>query len=198
MDLLSLVGLAAAALTTARALPQLWRTVTSRNPAGVPVGTVALSSVTVSAWCWYGAANGLWALAVSSAVCATALAATAATATVARRRWRPLVPAAGWAAVICAVVAVGSPTAVGVVLLAAPTAHAAGIVLEMRRANDLSGLSPTTWTLDLCEGVLWIAYAAVASDPLLAVNSLVLCSADVYVLARWARWRTTPAVPAGA
>lgn len=58
MDLTTFVGLAAAVLTTASLVPQVLRTLATRDTAGISLGMYALFTLGVFLWLVYGVALG--------------------------------------------------------------------------------------------------------------------------------------------
>ena len=64
----TLIGSAAACLTTMAFVPQAWMTWKSRRADGVSLGMYSIFTVGVSLWCLYGVLLGAWPVIIANAV----------------------------------------------------------------------------------------------------------------------------------
>lgn len=66
--LINLLGTLAAILTTASFLPQVWRTVRTRDTAAISLWMYLLFTLGVLLWAVYGVLLGLWPVVIANAV----------------------------------------------------------------------------------------------------------------------------------
>jgi MtN3 and saliva related transmembrane protein len=62
------IGYSAAVLTTLSFIPQVWRTWTTRDVAGISLGMYAVFATGVFLWLVYGLMEGAWPIVVANAV----------------------------------------------------------------------------------------------------------------------------------
>ena len=68
MGMTEFIGYAAAVLTTLSFIPQVWRTWTTRDVAGISLGMYVVFATGVFLWMVYGVLEGAWPIVVANAV----------------------------------------------------------------------------------------------------------------------------------
>ncbi|MGN6333343.1 MAG: SemiSWEET family transporter [Motilibacteraceae bacterium] len=183
-DLLTLLGLLAAAVGVASSVPQLQRLRRSGTTAGLSAASTTLGTVSVLAWLTYGTAERDPAQMIANAP--SALLAIATLALLARHRRRPvlLVLASLGALVVLAVLLGPGTAAVGVIATTVGTVRQLPQVRLAVRGGDLRGLAPGTYALALASAVVWAAYGLGRGDEAVVVSSLLALACNAVVLFR--------------
>jgi uncharacterized protein with PQ loop repeat len=183
-----LLGLLSTLLALWFSLPQLVRLARTRSTAGVSLGSLANSLVSLTAWALYGAAHGyVWVVAGSL----VGVPATVATLVLARRdgaRLRLLAPAS-WAGLLV-VAAAASVLVTPAVLDVAIGSSVLWLVVPAAwyawRSSDVSGIAPQTWLVLAVEASVFGAYGWVAGVGADRVYGVVALAGSAVVLARLA------------
>ena len=68
MEIVEMLGYAAATLTTISFVPQAWRTFRTRDVSGISLTMYSIFTVGVAAWLAYGAIKGDWPIVVANAI----------------------------------------------------------------------------------------------------------------------------------
>jgi MtN3 and saliva related transmembrane protein len=68
MQLIDLLGYAAALLTTASFLPQAWHTFTTRDVSGISLGMYSAFTAGIACWLAYGWLLGAWPIVIANTV----------------------------------------------------------------------------------------------------------------------------------
>lgn len=183
-DLLTVLGLLAAAVGIASSIPQLRRLRRSGTTAGLSAASTTLGTVSVLAWLTYGTAERDPAQMIANAP--SALLAIATLALLARHRGRPvLLVLAGLGALVVLAVLLGPGTAaVGVLATTVGTVRQLPQVRLAVRGGDLRGLAPGTYALALSSAVVWAAYGLGRHDTAVVASSLLALVCNAIVLLR--------------
>jgi uncharacterized protein with PQ loop repeat len=166
-----------------RLLPQPFRLARTGVAAGVSALAAINATISAGAWLAYGVSAGLpvvWGVSI------LALVPGIWTAILLRREVRPG-DGLGAAALTAALVVAAVAHALGVALAASVLVTAGPQVWRAVRANDLTGIAPTTWWVAVLDALSWGAYGLVIGDLALEGYCVVLLSSAVIVLARL-RW----------
>lgn len=184
-----------------RALPQLVRLLRAKDAAGVSVDGCATSATVSSFWAVYGVLTGQPAVVFASATPAFIFVLIILAALRYGRSVRELRSAPVFLVAFGAAVLAGGAGALGVALTAGALVANTPHVVVAYREKDLSGISPSTWTLTAADGAIWLTYALVTGDVPILVNNFFQLTTSLLVVGRqwsWARSRPTaaPATPA--
>lgn len=68
MQLIDLLGYAAALLTTASFLPQAWHTFTTRDVGGISLGMYSAFTAGIACWLAYGWLLGAWPIVIANTI----------------------------------------------------------------------------------------------------------------------------------
>ena len=71
MSLINTIGTAAAIISTASFVPQVWQTVKTRDVSGISLGMYSVFTVGVSCWLIYGLLLGAWPIIIANAITLT-------------------------------------------------------------------------------------------------------------------------------
>jgi uncharacterized protein with PQ loop repeat len=196
MAWLPALGVIALIVGLTRAMPQLVRLLRARDAAGVSLDGCATSAIVSSAWALYGALTGQPAVVLASATPAVIFVLIALAALRYGRRLRELRTAPLILLVFTGVVVAGGAVALGLVLTAGALIANTPHVLVAFRERDLTGVSPSTWTLTAADGAIWVVYALITGDVPILVNNFFQLTTSASIVARrwwWARSRNARA-----
>lgn len=175
------LGYSAVAVGCVQLVPQVTRTVRSRNVAGVAPAMWALLGAQSGAWIVFGTARGLWPsvlVNVMLVVCVTAMLRTM------RAVRAPGVGAALALLAALLVVEAGILAAFSMTVLGTFASVLSSLVFYPQvvvalRAIDLSGLSRASWLIAVVASSQWAAFGFAAGEPAVwasAVHNLVLAT----------------------
>lgn len=68
MQLIDLIGYAAAMLTTASFVPQAWHTFTTRDVSGISLGMYSAFTAGIACWLLYGWLLGAWPIVIANTI----------------------------------------------------------------------------------------------------------------------------------
>ncbi len=68
MQLIDLIGYAAAMLTTASFVPQAWHTFTTRDVSGISLGMYSAFTAGIACWLAYGWLLGAWPIVIANTI----------------------------------------------------------------------------------------------------------------------------------
>jgi MtN3 and saliva related transmembrane protein len=71
MSLINTLGTAAAIISTASFVPQVWQTFKTRDVSGISLGMYSVFTVGVSCWLVYGLLLGAWPIIIANAITLT-------------------------------------------------------------------------------------------------------------------------------
>jgi MtN3 and saliva related transmembrane protein len=71
MSLINTIGTAAAIISTASFVPQVWQTFKTRDVSGISLGMYSVFTVGVSCWLVYGLLLGAWPIIIANAITLT-------------------------------------------------------------------------------------------------------------------------------
>ncbi len=71
MSLINTIGTAAAIISTASFVPQVWQTLKTRDVSGISLGMYSVFTVGVSCWLVYGLLLGAWPIIIANAITLT-------------------------------------------------------------------------------------------------------------------------------
>ena len=71
MSLINTIGTAAAIISTASFVPQVWQTFKTRDVSGISLGMYSVFTVGVSCWLVYGLMLGAWPIIIANAITLT-------------------------------------------------------------------------------------------------------------------------------
>ncbi|WP_432564278.1 SemiSWEET family transporter [Kineococcus sp. SYSU DK003] len=178
--LISVLGLAAAALGIVTGVPQILRLLKSTDASGLSYSSAVLGVLASGTWLTYGlllldpaqlVANvpGLGCAVVTVVLAAHRLGLRLSTAAVATAAWVPVVAGA---------FALGGVVLVGMVATAVSLVKMLPQVRTVLRREPLGGLSPATFFLTQVSATMWTVYGLATAQ-----TSVVVCSAVSAVLA---------------
>lgn len=198
MAWLPALGVLALIVGLTRALPQLVRLLRARTAAGVSLDGAATSATVSSFWAVYGALTGQPAVVLASATPAAVFVLISLAALRYGRNPRELRAAPVFFVLFTAVVLVGGETGLGLMLTAGALIANTPHVVVAFREDDLSGVSPFTWTLTATDGAIWTTYALITGDVPILVNNVIQLTTSALIVVRrwwWARTAATRPVP---
>ena len=71
MSLINTIGTLAAIISTASFVPQVWRTIKTRDVSGISLSMYSVFTVGVSCWLVYGLLLGAWPIIIANAITLT-------------------------------------------------------------------------------------------------------------------------------
>lgn len=191
MDAAGVLGAAGTLIGLVRALPQLLRLVTTRDAHGVSLDTAATSSVVSFGWATYGVLTDQLPVTLATGSSGVVFALITVSALRLGRRVAELRTAPVWLAVLVAVTWLARSGGLGVALPVSVLVANVPQLLVAYREPDLTGLSLSTWSLSVSDGVVWASYALVTGDvAILVFGVLQLSTSGLIVARRWAWGRT--------
>jgi uncharacterized protein with PQ loop repeat len=183
MELLTLIGLAATAVSASRSIPQLARTIRTRDTSGLTPATAGCTAISAAGWGLYGLSSGDATLLATSGV--TALGAATLAVLVGRLggmpQWSKRIMVL-WAVLLLIVASIGGPTALAAALTVAVLVNATPQVRAVLADPTASGVSVTGWAIAAVEGLLWGCYGVAGGNASLAVWGLFAILPAVTVL----------------
>lgn len=198
MDLPLLLGGIGTLISLARAFPQFFRLLRTRDAHGVSLDGAATSSVVSFAWATYGVLTDQWAVALASGLTGTVFFLVTLLALKLGRKLRELRTGPVWLVAVSGATSLGGSTGLGIVLIAGALVANTPQVLVAYRESDLTGLSPSTWALTASDGAVWTLYGLVTGDVPILVNNVFQFTTSMAILLRRLAWgRSRPALAEG-
>ena len=174
-----------------RALPQLARLVRTRDVHGVSIDSTAASAAISFGWATYG----LWTeqLPVTLATASSGVVFLLITILALRlgRTPRELKAAPVWMVVLVLSGALGGAPALGVLLPISVLVGNLPQVITAYRERDLSGLSLTTWSLSVTDGLVWGGYSLITGDLAIGVFGVLQTVTSFLIVERRLAWWPT-------
>jgi uncharacterized protein with PQ loop repeat len=180
------LGYTAAAVSCVQLVPQVLRTVRSRNTAGVAPAMWALLGAQSAAWLVYGSARGLWPSVIVNVVLVGCVAVMLRTMRAERAPGtaRSIGLLAALLAAEAVVLAVAPMAVLGTFASVLSALVFYPQVVMALRAVDLSGLSRPTWLITIGTSVLWAAYGLAAGAPAVWASAAHNLALSLVVVAR--------------
>lgn len=165
MEIITLIGWAATAVSASRSVPQLARTARTRDVAGLTPATPGCSAVSSLAWGSYALSVGNTPLFATSLV--TAVGAAVLAVLVAKLggmpAWSQRVIVL-WGLLLAVIASIGgAPVLVGV-LTVAVLVNSAPQVRNVIANPSASGVSVTAWAVAAIEALLWCSYGVAGAS----------------------------------
>ena len=171
-----------------RALPQLVRLVRTRDAHGVSIDSTAASAAISFGWATYG----LWTdqLPVTLATTSSGLVFVLITLLAIRHGRRPteLKAASVWVVVLIVTGWLGGSAGLGVLLPVSVLVGNLPQVVTTYRERDLSGLSASTWTLSVADGLVWGGYSLITGDIAIGVFGVLQTVSSFAIVERRLAW----------
>jgi uncharacterized protein with PQ loop repeat len=183
MEFITLIGWAATAVSASRSVPQLVRTIRTRDVTGLTPATPGCSAVSAVAWASYALTVGNTALLATSLLTAVGAAVLAVAVAVlgGMPPWSQRVIVL-WGVLLMVIASIGgAPVLVGV-LTVAVMVNAAPQVRAVIANPSASGVSVTAWAVAAVEAVLWCSYGIAANSLSLALWGFCALLPTVVVL----------------
>ena len=171
-----------------RALPQLVRLVRTRDVHGVSIDSTGASAAISFGWATYG----VWTdqLPVTLATASSGIVFVLITAVAMRlgRRLSELKAAPIWMVVLVLTAAFGGAPALGVLLPISVLVGNLPQVITAYRERDLSGLSVTTWSLSVTDGLVWGGYSLITGDVAIGFFGMLQTITSFLIVERRLAW----------
>jgi uncharacterized protein with PQ loop repeat len=174
-----------------RAVPQLRRLVSTRDAHGVSLDSAATSSFVSFGWATYGTLTDQLPVALATGSSGVVFGLIAVVAVRLGHSLRELRTAPVWLVVLVVGTIAAQDAALGVLLPISVLVANIPQLLVALREPDLTGLSPATWLLSTCDGLVWTAYALVTDDAAILVFGLLQTTTSASILARRLTWSRT-------
>jgi uncharacterized protein with PQ loop repeat len=196
---LATVGVAAAAISVATALPQVWRLRRSPTADGLSPAAVVLGVLATLTWLVYGALQADPPQVVAN-VPGLAGAAAITALVVRRTATRPdgvLAAVGGWCLLLAAAWSAGGAFAVGCLGTVVSLVARAPQVVEVFRSRSLDGVSPASFALGCAAATLWAVYGVGTAQTPVWSCSVVVAAMSAVICLRSATSRRPVAVASG-
>ena len=188
MDAAGVLGALGTVIGLVRALPQLVRLVRTRDAHGVSLDTATTSSIVSFGWATYGILTDQLAVTLATGSSGIVFAAIALLALRLGRRLSELRAAPVWLVVLAAATLIAKEDGLGILLpVSVLVANVPQLVVAYRE-SDLRGLSASTWSLSVADGVVWALYATVTGDVTILVFGLLQLTTSGAIVARRLAW----------
>ena len=171
-----------------RALPQLVRLARSKDAHGVSIDSTAASAAISFGWATYG----LWTnqLPVSLATASSGVVFVLITLLAIRhgRKATELKAAPIWVGVLLVTGWLGGAAGLGVLLPVSVLVGNLPQVITAYRERDLSGLSASTWSLSVTDGLVWGGYSMITGDVAIGVFGVLQTTTSFLIVERRLSW----------
>ena len=178
-----LVTTAFTVLTVAIVIPQAWRLVKTRNAAGLSPAGLAIGSVNYVAWVGYLTYQQQWLAMSATAFAAVVWLGTAVYAAARLGLSRAaMLSTLGWSAFLGTLAAISVPV-FGVALSFGAVYSGIPAVREAWKAEQISGISASTWGLYVAEALAWLAWAVMERDLVVGLYGVLATGVGAAVIA---------------
>jgi uncharacterized protein with PQ loop repeat len=178
-----LTTVAFAVLTVAIVIPQAVRLIKTRDANGLSVAGLFNGTVGYVAWVAYLSVQEHWIAMAATAVAAVVWAATAAYVAAKQGITRPAVTSTAGYATTLATLAMIDLTVFGVVLSLGAVWSGIPSVHTAWRAEQISGISVSTWVVYIAESLSWLAWALVEKDFVVGLYGVLATGVGLAIIA---------------